>query len=294
MRLRLLALSALLACANLAHADENLFGYIRGAEVLPKGAGEAYQWFTKRSDKGMGHYRAVDTKTEIEYGVTDRFQLSAEVNGLAISSQGLLIDGYLPREIDSGLRVQGFEVGAKYNFLSPAKDDIGLSGTATLEYGRLDIHSGQKKREIEFEAQLQAQKYLMEGQLTVVGNLGLRAAHETRRAISGLPEGFDWPTDPEMEISLKLGTGVSYRFAPKWYVGVEALAENEYETEVGQERWSLFAGPSLHYGGAKWWSTLTLFRQVRGGGERYVGQTGNFHLIERTKNELRLKVGYNF
>ncbi|WP_426164309.1 DUF6662 family protein [Pseudoduganella sp. R-34] len=288
-------LAAGLLAALPALADENLFGYVRGSEVLPKGSGEFYQWVTQRNNKGSGHYRAVDTKTEIEYGVTDRFQVSAEVNGLAVKSQGLLINGYLPKDIDSNLRLQGFEVAAKYNFLSPAKDDFGLSAYTSFEYGRLDVHSGQRKRELEFEAQLQAQKYFLEGQLTWVGNIGLRAAHEKRKAIADLPEDFEWPTDPEMEISTKIGTGLSYRFAPGWYAGVEALFENEYETEVGQERWSVFGGPSLHYGGKQWWATLTVFRQLRGGGERYDGQPAKqLHLIERTKNELRLKVGYNF
>ena len=295
MRKHVFLAAGLLAAALPAVADENLFGYVRGSEVLPKGSGEFYQWVTQRNNKGTGHYRAVDTKTEVEYGVTDRFQVSAEVNGLAVKSQGLLINGYLPKDIDSNLRLQGFEVAAKYNFLSPAKDDIGLSAYTSFEYGRLDVHSGQKKRELEFEAQLQAQKYFLEGQLTWVGNIGLRAAHEKRKAIADLPEDFEWPTDPEMEISTKIGTGLSYRFAPGWYAGVEALFENEYETEVGQERWSVFGGPSLHYGGKQWWATLTVFRQLRGGGERYDGQPEKqLHLIERTRNELRLKVGYNF
>ncbi|KQZ44234.1 DUF6662 family protein [Duganella sp. Root1480D1] len=295
MRKHVFLAAGLLAAALPAVADENLFGYVRGSEVLPKGSGEFYQWVTQRNNKGSGHYRAVDTKTEVEYGVTDRFQVSAEVNGLAVKSQGLLINGYLPKDIDSNLRLQGFEVAAKYNFLSPAKDDFGLSAYTSFEYGRLDVHSGQKKRELEFEAQLQAQKYFLEGQLTWVGNIGLRAAHEKRQAIADLPEGFEWPTDPEMEISTKIGTGLSYRFAPGWYAGAEALFENEYETEVGQERWSIFGGPSLHYGGKQWWATLTVFRQLRGGGERYDGQPAKqLHLIERTRNELRLKVGYNF
>ncbi len=295
MRKHVFLAAGLLAAALPAVADENLFGYVRGSEVLPKGSGEFYQWVTQRNNKGSGHYRAVDTKTEIEYGVTDRFQVSAEVNGLAVKSQGLLINGYLPKDIDANLRLQGFEVAAKYNFLSPAKDDFGLSGYTSFEYGRLDVHSGQKKRELEFEAQLQAQKYFLEGQLTWVGNIGLRAAHEKRKAIADLPEDFEWPTEPEMEISTKIGTGLSYRFAPGWYAGVEALFENEYETEVGQERWSVFGGPSLHYGGKQWWATLTVFRQLRGGGERYDGQPAKqLHLIERTKNELRLKLGYNF
>jgi len=287
--------AAVLAVALPAMADENLFGYLRGAETLPKGASEAYQWFTQRSDKGAGKYRALDSKTELEYGVTDRFQVSAEFNAMSIDTSGLVIDGYLPGDKKFGLRPQGIEVGLKYNFLSPARDDFGLSATTTFEYAWVDPHSGQKKKEYEIESQLQAQKYFMEGQLVWVGNVGMRAAYEKRGEIANLPEGFDWPTTPEMEISLKLGTGVSYRFAPNWYVGAEMLRESEYETEVGLERWSLFAGPTLHWAGKQWWATLTAFKQVRGGGEKYEGQTDtNLHLIEKTKNEVRVKIGYNF
>ena len=287
---------AVLAIASLpAAADENLFGYVRGAETLPKGAGEFYQWFTQRSDKGAGHYRALDTKTEVEYGVTDRFQVSAEINAMAIDTSGLRIDGYLPADKDTNLRVRGVEVGVKYNFLSPAKDDVGLSALAGLEYAMLDPHSGQKKTEYELNTQVQAQKYFLEGQMVAVANVGLRAAYEKRKPIDNLPEGFDWPTDPEMEIETSLGAGLSYRFAPGWSVGAEVLRQAEYETEVGLERWSTFGGPSLHWAGQKWWATLTYFKQLRGGGEKYEGQADqDLHLIEKTKNEVRLKVGYNF
>lgn len=63
---------------------------------------------------------------------------------------------------------------------------------------------------------------------------------------------------------------------------------------MGQERWSVFAGPTVHYGAKDWWATLTWFHQVRGGGEKIDGQTSGLHLIEKTKNEVRLKVGFNF
>ncbi len=294
---RLTCLTALILSLLTAssYADENLFGYVKGSEVLPKGSSEVYQWFTQRADKGAGRYRALDSKTEFEHGVTDRFQVSAELNAMSLNTSGLVIDGYLPQERRMGLRARSVELGMKYMFLSPAKDDFGLSATSSLEYGWIDPHSGQKKTEFEIDTEVQAQKYFLEGQLIWAANLGLRAAYEKRYAINNLPEGFDWPTDPEMEITTRLGTGLSYRFAPNWFVGAEMLREAEYETEVGLERWSLFAGPTLHYGGNRWWATLTAFKQVRGGGEKYAGQTDlNLHLIEKTKGEIRLKFGYNF
>ena len=289
-----LAAAACLAVPGVAHADENLFGYNAGAEVLPKGSGEAYVFNTLRSGKGKGHYRAVDTNLEVEYGVTDRIQLSAAVNLLSIDTDGLTIDGYLPKPISKGPRFSGFEVTAKFNVLSPALDNFGLAVITSAEFNRLDPHSGQKKIEYEAHTTLAAQKYFMQGQMVWVGNLGLKAGYEDRSAIAGLPADFDWPTSPEMEIELSAGTGLIYRVAPNWFIGAETQWASEYETDVGNERWSLFAGPTVHYGGKRVWATLTWFPQITGGGEKYEGQTGHLHLIEKTKNEFRLKLGYNF
>lgn len=283
-----------LSVPTVAHADENLFGYVTGAETLPKGAGEIYVFNTLRSDKGQGTYRAIDTEIEGEYGVTDRITLSAAVSFLSIKTSGLIIDGYLPKAIDKGPRFSGLEVKSKFNVLSPALDNFGLAVITSAEVKRLDPHSGQKKTEYEGHVVLAAQKYFMQGQMVWAANLGLKAGYERRKAIADLPEGFDWPTTPEMEIELSLGTGLTYRVLPNWFVGAETQYTSEYETEVGQERWSIFAGPTLHYGGEKFWATLTWFPQIKGGGERYEGQTGRLHLIEKTKNEFRLKLGMNF
>lgn len=286
--------AALLVTAAPARADENLFGYLSGAETLPQGSWEAYQYVTQRSDKGQGHYRAMDYKTEVEWGWTHRLTVSGAIKAMSIDTSGLLIDGYLPADKEFGPKLSGFELGLKYNFLSPAKDDFGLAGKLELSRDWIDPHSGQDKRKVSVEASLLAQKYFMEGQVVWVGNLGLESTYARRSAVDNLPAGFDWSLDPETEIEIKAGTGLSWRFAPNWYVGAEVAYEAEYETEVGQERWSVFAGPTLHYGGQKWWATLTWFPQVRGGGEQYDGQPAHYHLIEKTRQEVRVKVGYNF
>jgi hypothetical protein len=55
------------------------------------------------------------------------------------------------------------------------------------------------------------------------------------------------------------------------------------------------AGPTLHYGGKRWWATLTWLPQLQGGGLDYEGQTDtDLHLIEKTKQEVRFKFGLNF
>lgn len=281
-------------CSSPAAADENLFGYVKGSETLPEGAWELYQIVTNRRDKSVGHYSAWDSLTELEYGVTDSFNVNAAVLGRSIDTSGLMIDGYLPGDKDSGLKFAGLELGAKYNFLAPALNDFGLTGYWELDYSNTDPHSGQDKDTLSFGSLLIMQKYFMEGQIVWAGNLGLEATWAKRGPIDGLPADFEWPTDPEMEIELLAGTAITYRFVPNWYLGAEIVYETEFETEVGQERWSVFAGPTLHYGSQKWWATFTWFPQLRGGGESFEGQDPDLHLIEKTETEYRFKLGFNF
>lgn len=293
------------------HADENLLGYVSGAETLPKGASEAYLFLTHRWDKDRGSYSANDVSVEYEYGLTHRLTGSLELKGQSIDTSGLVIDGYLPGANQYGLRPSGIEGKLKYNFLSAAKDPVGLSGTFSLVQLWRDPHSGHDKDTTKAEFGLQLQKLMLDDQLTLVANTGIEATYAKRAALSAATQAsadaaiqnlqsdpsasFEWPTDPEMEIEFKLGAGASYRFAPNWSAGVETLYETEFETEVGQERWTVFAGPSIHYGGKQWWATLTWFEQLAGGGEQYINQADdNYHLIEKTRHEVRFKLGYNF
>lgn len=306
----LLPATLCMAAAFPVHADENLLGYVSGAETLPQGASEAYLFMTRRWDKGQGDYTANDVSVEYEYGLTHRLTASVELKGQSIDTQGLVIDGYLPGANQYGLKPSGIEGKLKYNFLSAAKDPVGLSGTFALVQLWRDPHSGLDKDTTKAEFGLQLQQLALDDQLTLVANTGFEATYAKRApldaatqasadeamvALSGPGSTFEWPTEPEMEIEFKLGAGASYRFAPNWSAGLEALYETEFETEVGQERWSVFAGPSIHYGSKNWWATLTWFEQLAGGKEQYINQADdNLHLIEKTKHELRLKLGYNF
>ena len=295
IRIGLLAGLMMAGAAVPALADENLLGYLSGAETLPAGAKEAYLWVTQRQDKGVGSYRATDVEAEYEYGITARLTGALALKGQSIHTRGILIDGYVPGDMSYGLRASGIEAQLKYMFLSPALDPVGLAGRIGFEYSWLDPHSGQDKRKASVTTDLLLQKFLLDDQLVAVANLGMESTYARRAPIDNLPAGFEWSTDPEMEIELKAGVGLAYRFAPRWFVGVETFYETEFETEVGQERWSWHAGPSLHYADRAWWATLTWMPQLRGGGETYPGQTDtDLHLIEKTKQEMRIKVGYNF
>jgi hypothetical protein len=291
----LTAISFSIFAAHHARADENLFGYIKGAEPLPKGAREIYLNSTLRTDKGVGHYSALDLGVEYEYGFTDKLAGAVEIKGMRLDTSGIVIDGYLPGDNEFGLKFSGVEASLKYNFLSAARDDLGVSLFSGLTYLTVDPHSGRSKKTWSLEEKLLLQKYFLDGQLIWVGNVDFEATRALRAPIEDLPPDFDWPTDPEMELEIGAGSGLSYRFAPNWFVGIEALYVQENETEVGLERWSLQAGPNVHYGSAKWWATLTWLPQIQGGGETYPDQSDDdLHLVEKTKYETRLKFGINF
>jgi len=291
----LLLILLALGLTPISQADEQVFGYVKGAEPLPKGANEFYAIATQRSGKGSGHYRATDYAFEFERGFTDRLAAAVYLRGMSLDTSGILIDAYLPGDRKLGLRFSGLELETKYNFLSPASHSFGLSLYNSLSHLTVDPHSGHDKSTLSLEMLLLAQKYFMDGQLIWAGNFGIEATRAKRSEIANLPPGFEWPTEPEMEVEVIGSTGLSYRFAPNWYIGGEALYEQENETEVGLERWSLQAGPVLHYGAQKWWATFIWLPQLRGGGETYPEQ-GDFdlHLVEKTKTEYRLKFGINF
>lgn len=276
-------------------ADEQVFGYVKGAETLPKNAWEAYQWLTWREGKGSGHYDAVDSETEIEYGLTDRLSASTSFKMQSIDTEGIIVDAYIPGDEEYGFKASGVEAAVKYNFLKTALDPIGFSTYLALDYGWLDPHSGQEKNTISLELEFLLQKYFLDGRMIWVGDLGIESTRADRGEIGGTPPDYEWPTDPEMEIENTLGTGLSYRFVPNWFLGVESQYQSEQETVVGQERWSVFAGPTLHYGGERWWGSFSWFPQIVGGGESYPEQNDtDLHLIEKTEQEFRLKAGLNF
>ena len=288
------ALSCGLALSQSAYSDEGLFGYVKGAEPLPKGALDFEQWFTWRGGKDLGSYNALDTKTELEYGITDRFAASIAMCGLGINSSGLMIDAYIPGDKKYPWRPDGVEAAVKYNYLTPALDDFGLAQYTSLSYFWYDVNSGYRKNVYAFETFLLAQKYFLDGQLVWAGNLGIEADSATRQPIQGLPEDFEWPLTPEMEIAITISTGLTYRIFSNWFVGAEIFYQTEHETVVGQERWSLQAGPTIHYAAKDWWATLTWMPQLVGGGTPFPGQTYNQQLIEKTSQEIRFKIGINF
>lgn len=276
MRRTLLAIALFALAAPASRADENLFGYVSGAETLPKGHYDLYQTTTARTGKDAGYYRGWDSETEAEYGVTDKLQVS-----------GTLVQHYFDVKNVPGLDDQnryqfgGVELAAKYRFTSVFKDGYGLALRPEIGFMRHDDVAGILERMIYVAPTLLYQKNFLDDTLIFAANGGVQLAWGKKPA-----EEYDH------ELSLKAGAGVSYRFAPNWFAGVETHAVSEYPMFNQFEHTVVFAGPSLHYAARRWWATLSWAWQIWG---REVDATvPRMTFAEETRNEFRLKLGFNF
>lgn len=286
------AMFAGLLLAPQVRADENLLGYTIGAETLPAGKAEAYVWVTDMRGKRRGSYSAQQVRLEYEYGLSNSLSGSIYLNGYrhnyACGESGCA--GSLDEpEIVGGLnrtRFSGVSLELKKNLMSPYKDDLGVALYGEVTYDTVDAVTGEMGRGLELETKLIFQKPYLDGQLQWLTNLELEV--ETWKPRGGATE---------VAIAPRLRTGLSYRFAPNWYIGAEGWIDAEIRRAPGEswkfDHWDIHAGPSIHYGGKQWWATLTYARQIKGSNEAENNRMG-LHLADHVKREVRLKVGYNF
>ncbi|HET6887734.1 MAG TPA: DUF6662 family protein [Candidatus Udaeobacter sp.] len=76
MKMRLAFTGAILCCVSIVRGDEQLFGFVRGAETLPAHRWKVYQFVTLGEGKSEGTYYGTHFETEAEYGFTNQFQAS--------------------------------------------------------------------------------------------------------------------------------------------------------------------------------------------------------------------------
>lgn len=288
-QLSLLCIAALLLLSPVvSQADENNWGYVYGADTLPKGQSELYLWATDRRHKESGKYNAQDYQLELEHGFTDSVQGSVYVLGSSHSIKGSAPldengDPEYPDNNRSGLT--GVKASLKWNLLSTYKDPIGLALYIEPGYNNRFKISGEKQDEYSLEAKLILQKNFLDDTLLWATNLTVEAE---RRKFEGA--GQSWEDELEVEVT----SGLSYRFAPNWWAGGEMRYHSEYPDwrhEFDREHYAIFLGPNIHWGGEKYWATLTYMANIVGMPQ---AEDDIRHLAEHERREIRLKVGYNF
>lgn len=311
----LLVAAAAVVFAPLAQAGEAIFPNTYLAETLPKGGLEGEQWLTYREGKSQGTYQLTESRTELEYGITDRWQISlyanaysvkAENNNSQASRNDFTVGGGDGDEVTGGgpatfgpkvpnterlpipsalykkTDFDSVSVESVYQFLSPYKSPVGLSGYVEYTVGS-DV------KELEFKGLLQ--KNLLEDQLILAANLAVEFEEES------YSQG-----GTEKETEVELSGGASYRFAPGWRAGAELRNVRGYAGHsLGSDdrKFSVwYAGPMVSYGAKQWFAVLGYQAQLPWA-EAYDRFAANEQISGRNylggeKNVLRLKLGVNF
>ena len=282
--------------ALLAHADEPLFGFTYTTDLQPKHKFELEQWSTTRFTKGYGKFWLQDNRTEVSYGVTDRFQFSLETNYDSTSAfkngpfrattppEPFSYD--VPGPDDSYNRSRFISVSGEaiYRLLSPYTHPVGLALYFEPTFG---------PGFIEPESRLILQKNFRDDRLVLGFNFTY--APEYRRLAP------DTTCLCLAETDVNADSGISYRFRRNWSAGFEFMNERElaslnFTREINS---AYYLGPAVHYAGRRFFVTATFVTQMPWAGvhsNTLPGAVVNGYDFDNDfeKFRVRIKFGWNF
>ena len=297
-----------------ASAEENLWVYTKGTDTRPQGSLELKLSNIMRIGKNSGDYVFNDIRPEVEYGITDRLTIGAEImifdhdyqvgdpnlNPMYETQQAIGTDGRVQKT-----QFAGYEINMKYNFLSPYKDVMGLTmglGYEKRTKYRLD---GADISQHSIVHTLLAQKNFLDDLLVVAFNW--KTEFERRRS----------PGVLENELAFDVSAGASYRIAPKHFIGFEIRHQSDYlspyntvegkyddpnldptdftSLKIGsQHQNGIYMGPTYHYAEEKWHFTAGMLMQVYGGGSEHAYVKNNKNWDEHERFHFGTYFGYNF
>jgi hypothetical protein len=274
-------IAGLLAASTPASADEPMFGYVNTTDLLPRGKWQLEQWATFREGDGAGRYRAIEARSEFDYGVADNLQLTAYLNASHVASRLTPEEARVARAgpVGRGSRTTLDSVTGEaiWRVASPYLPPVGFALLSDVTAGR---------RRPVFGLKAIAQKNFYEDTLVLAANARLEVGE---REVS--PASLRRLSVRRTEFSL----GASYRFRPNWSGAVE-LRHRRRHVEGGQENSALVLGPSLHYGGERWFWTLSALARVSSNRRRPdTLASGQALLAENARwDGVRLRLGRTF
>ena len=276
-------------------AGEGAFGWIYTLDLQPKGTLEFEQRLQRNRAQASGQYDVWLSRTELEYGLTDDLQIAGYINGYSANidqnytnpevcgasptcTSGFPVPSSHNRNAPFSARgIDGYSLEAIYRLTTPVISPVGVGFYIEPTVGKLKN---------ELEARLLLQSNFLDDRLIVASNIVF--ANEQLKYL-------DQGNVPESMLDVLFG--FSYRFAPKWFAGMEARWHNDFARYnlKDQTQRALFWGPNVHYAEKDWWFTAAMRYQPRGGtcygngtGECSDGRVWDSH----TRNELMLKVGF--
>ena len=303
MKFGLTFVAAFLFAVSTSHGHEAIFSWTYTTDLTPKGHGEFEQWITTRWEKEHGSYSVVDFREEFEYGVTDNFQLAIYLNhhyvhanddvpaedpahpgnrlpGAYETSGEDVHAGHNPATPFDSYHFESISLEGIYRLLSPYKDPIGLA---------LYFEPSVGDQETELEWKILLQKNWLEDRLVWALNINYELEFEKEDSGGYERDGmFEW------------FTGLSYRFMRNWSAGLEFWNHHEFADATVHEHSAYFLGPTIHYGGERWWATLGFLHQLPIGpafshdNKEFAANDGYIFGDEHEKYYVRVRMGINF
>jgi hypothetical protein len=312
--LSVIALAA--AVAGPAGATEQIFPETYLSETMPKGALEVEQTSTYREGKSQGTYALWQNRTEIEYGITDRWLGSIYINQYSVKAHddnsnasrrdftavgggdGDEVTGggpgtfgqYVPNSSRFPIPSANYHktdfdsvsIEQIYSFLSPYTDGIGVSGYLEYTYGK-------NTQEIEFKGLFQ--KNLMDDKLILAGNVVVELEKDAYSLIT-----------TEKETELELTGGASWRISQHLRAGLEMRniqGFNGYSLASSNHTYAVwYAGPMVSFSKKNFFGVFGYQRQLPWA-EAFqhasqLEQVSGLNYYEYEKNFFRLRFGVTF
>ena len=298
-------------CAQNASAEENLWVYATGTDTRPKGSTELKLGTISRFGKADSSYQFHDIQAEIEYGVTDKLTIGAELMLFShnYSTTNPDLQPYFDTQGGAGGKfkktsIGGYELKMKYNILSPYMDPFGFSVGLAFDHRYKYRLDGADISQNSVEVYGYFQKNFLDDTLIFAFTPKIEFEHRTS------------PGVVEEEIAFDIAIGVSYRVAPKWFVGLEfrhqsdylnPREEGEYDPDLDRSKFGLegfsigsqhqngnYFGPTVHYAAQNWWVTGGALFQVWGGGSVNAFNRDGKNWDEHESVHVRWTVGYEF
>jgi hypothetical protein len=257
------------ALAFTASAHERIFTYSYEPATPPRGEWEFEQHVTLQAGRnatvGQEEYYRLKFNEEIEYGVTDWYELS-----LYFNHQYEHYKDPGTGHVTSHYTQKGVSLENKFMVLNPAEHAIGMGLYLEPTYDGEDFELEQK---------------IILGQRYGDWRWALNFTHAT-----------EWKDNfREKEGEFETSLGVARLFGSRWWVGIEARNHNEIPEYREWENTAVYLGPVVCYKRAKWFATLSVMPQIYGA--NFSGNPDgdpHFELEGHERLNVRLICGFDF
>ncbi len=229
-----------------AQADTRRFTYLRDVNVHTPGSVEFEHWTTVKWDKpgGDGYWR-LDFREEIEFGITDNFQLAVYAADWRVKHNS--------DAAGTEVHYRDTAIELKWKLSDPTTDVLGVGLYAETKFG---------PEKLAVEGKLLLQKNI--DKLQLLYNLTVESEWEERHYV-------------EAKGKIKNQFGASWQLSERWFIGAELLVDITLPSwRSSDATTNVYLGPALAYHGDGWFIAATLeFLTNRGSSdsERYQFRT---------------------